>query len=229
MSNLPEQNAMLLNEGLLDKFPILASLGLASALQSSELQAGDINLAHQKDIAVQPVKYTVPKDISSATSSSMFNYISKWEGLRNKVYNDHTGKPTIGIGHYLNNSASDRQLVNNLFRGKVNYDKLLNGTEKLSNDQVEKLFNVDVKLKEKLASRLIPSYTSFDQNTKNAIVNALYRGDMGKKTIAAINNADWKLAAKEYLNHPNARSGKEQVMRRMKTNAAIFYKNSLNK
>ena len=221
MHNLPDPNEpQLLNEGLLDKFPILASLGLASVLQTSDVSAKDLDT---------PVKYDLTKVVPATKSSSMFDYISQWEGLRTKVYEDHTGKPTIGIGHYLNGSEADRQLINRLFSNQVNYDSLLNGTQQLSRQQVEKLFNVDVKSKEKIASRLFPSYNSFNQDTKNAIVNALYRGDMGKKTIAHINNGEWVSATKEYLNHPNARSGKEQIIRRMRTNAALLYRNSLSK
>lgn len=225
----------LLTEGFItDKFPLLASLGLAGALGLG----GELQAAPQKTVNVSNVvkhmdttpssqsKINKIEPVSHKKSGSMFNYISQWEGVRNAVYKDHTGKLTIGIGHYLTNTESDRKLIAALFKDTVNYDKLLNGTQKLTNDQVEKLFNTDVKIKEKLASRLIPNYNNFDQDTKNAIVNGLYRGDLGPKTIKHINTGNWKNAAREYLSHSNAQSGPEQIKRRMKTNAALFLQNS---
>jgi len=241
-----ELEQILLTEGWLDNVPRLASVGgLAAALAfGSPAQAKPVKVSNVKhSVAAAPqsakpkakpaikpsaIKPSANKEVkpSNISTGSMFDYISQWEGLRTKVYKDHVGNPTIGIGHYLDGSENDRNIINTLFGGSVNYDSLLKGSQTLTKDQVEKLFNVDVKIKEKLASKLIPDYNSFDKNTKNAIVNALYRGDLGPKTIKLINAKDWKSAAAEYLNHSNAKSGPEQVKRRMKTNAALLYKNA---
>jgi len=235
-----ELEHVLLTEGWLDSVPRLASVGgLAAAMTFS----GNAQAKPAKPINVSTVKHSVsatpqsakpksPPPASKETNSSnistvsMFDYISQWEGLRTKMYKDHAGYTTIGIGHHLNGSESDRNLIKSLFGGSVDYDALLNGSQTLTKDQVEKLFNVDVKIKEKLASKLIPDYARFDKPTQNAIVNALYRGDLGPKTIKLINAKEWKRAAAEYLNHSNAKSGPEQVKRRMKTNAALFYRNA---
>lgn len=222
--NEAELEQILLTEGWLQNVPRLASIGgLAAALAfDNQAQAKSANV---RTAAIPQAIKTVSKP-STVSTGSMFDYISQWEGLRTKVYKDHVGNPTIGIGHFLDGSEADKKLIATLFGGKVNYDSLLNGSQSLTKDQVEKLFNVDVKIKEKLASKRISDYNSFDQNTKNAIVNALYRGDLGPKTINLINAKNWKAAAVEYLNHPNAKSGPEQVKRRMKTNAALLYKNA---
>lgn len=233
--NETELEQIFLPEGWLLNVPKLASVaGLGAALTFGN----PIQAKSQKSINVSNVKKSVstadkttriknkPFNISTG---SMFDFISQWEGLRTKVYKDHVGNSTIGIGHFLNGSEADRHLIVTLFGGKVNYEDLLNGKQQLTKDQVEKLFNVDIKIKEKLASKLIPDYSSFDQNTKNAIVNALFRGNLEPKTIKLIKAKDWKRAAVEYLNHPNAKSGPEQVKRRMKTNAALFYNNSKKK
>ena len=37
-----------------------------------------------------------------------------------------------------------------------------------------------------------------------------------------MNSGNWNSAAKEYLNHKNAKSGPEQIKRRMNTNALAF-------
>ena len=170
-----------------------------------------------------PVVQTAVKDSeSSLLNKKTSDYIGHWEGKRNAVYNDTEGKPTIGIGHYLNNSQQDRQLFKSLFGSSVDYDKVLNGQQKLTDEQIEKLFNVDVKIKEKLASSKISNFNSLPNSVKNAVINALYRGDLGPKTIALMNSGNWGAASKEYLNHKNAKSGPEQIKRRMKTNAMAF-------
>jgi GH24 family phage-related lysozyme (muramidase) len=230
--NESELEQFLLVEGLLDNTRRLVSVGgLAAALafgnpvQAKATKPVNVSNVKQSNVAAAQTTKQAAKP-SNISTRSMFDYISQWEGLRTKVYKDHVGNLTIGIGHYLDGSESDRNLIKTLFGGKVNYNSLLNGSQSLTKDQVEKLFNVDVKIKEKLAAKHIPAYSTFDQNTKNAIVNALYRGDLGPKTIKLINAKDWKKAAVEYLNHPNAKSGPEQVKRRMKTNAALLYKNA---
>ena len=165
----------------------------------------------------------------SLLNKNTSDYISHWEGKRDKVYNDSEGKPTIGIGHYLNGSEQDRNLFKSLFGNAVDYNKVLNGQQKLSSDQIEKLFNVDVKVKEKLASSIISNFNSLPNSVKNAIINALYRGDLGPKTIALMNSGKWDSVAKEYLDHKNAKSGPEQIKRRMNTNAMAFAQFAKNK
>ncbi len=177
-----------------------------------------------------PVVQTAVKDSElSLLNKNTSDYISHWEGKRDKVYNDSEGKPTIGIGHYLNGSEQDRNLFKSLFGNAVDYNKVLNGQQKLSSDQIEKLFNVDVKIKEKLASSNISNFNSLPVTVKNAIINALYRGDLGPKTIALMNSGKWDSVAKEYLDHKNAKSGPEQIKRRMNTNAMAFAQFAKNK
>jgi GH24 family phage-related lysozyme (muramidase) len=199
--------------------------------------AGAIGLgALTGNVDASKVKQTVPivQTAIKSGESSLLNkktsdYIAHWEGMKDTVYKDTENKPTIGIGHYLNNSQEDRNLFKSLFGDAVNYDKVLNGQQKLSKDQIEKLFNVDVKIKEKLASIKISNFNSLPISVKNAVINALYRGDLGPKTITLMNNGNWGSAAKEYLNHKNARSGPEQIKRRMNTNALAFAQFAKNK
>jgi len=44
-----------------------------------------------------------------------------------------------------------------------------------------------------------------------------------------MNSGDWTNAAREYLNHQNAKSGPSQIQRRMKTNAVAFAQYAKNK
>ena len=198
------------------------ALGLAAT-------TGKVDAAKVKQPS-NPIVQTATKDSeTSLLNKKTSDYVGHWEGKKDTVYKDSAGLPTIGIGHYLNNSQEDRQLFKALFGDTVNYDKVLNGQQKLTDDQIEKLFNMDVKIKEKLASKKISNFTSLPIYVKNAVINALYRGDIGPKTIGLMNSGDWANATKEYLNHKNAKSGPSQIQRRMKTNALAFAQYAKNK
>ena len=206
----------------------LAALGLAGLTTLGAMRgdaASSEKLVRQKAAQTQTVK----KDNAALRSSEvkllggkLSDYIASWEGKEKKVYKDSAGLPTIGIGHYLTNTKQDKQLFKSLFGDSVDYNDILKGKEELEDDEILKLFNVDVKIKEKLAKMKIPDFNSYPQYIKNAIICGLYRGDLGPKTINHINSGDWQKASIEYVNHENARSGPDQVKRRMKTNALAF-------
>ncbi len=210
---------------------MLGSLGVAAGLTAVGLMGvGQTNadIPNQtKSIEKTQITKTVQNPSIKSDEVNLLNgklsdYISHWEGKRNKAYKDSSNLLTIGIGHYLTDTSDDRQLFKSLFGTSVDYDKILSGNQILDDNQIEKLFNVDVKIKEKLANKKISGFNSLPQYVKNAIINALYRGDLGPKTISLMNSGDWKDVDKEYLNHRNAKSGPNQIVRRMKTNASSF-------
>ena len=95
----------------------------------------------------------------------------------------------------------------------------------LTETEATKLLKTDIAKKESLAKRKFQNYTNFPQYVKNAIINALYRGDMGPKTSALINSGQWDKVSSEYLDHRNYKSGKyPQIKERMKMNADAFDK-----
>jgi len=194
---------------------------LAASVLGLGAMSGNIDAAKIKQ-PVPIVQTAVKNSESSLLNQKTSDYIGHWEGKRNSVYKDTENKPTIGIGHYLNNSEQDKQLFKLLFGDSIDYNKVLNGQQKLSDEQIEKLFNSDIKIKEKVASNKITNFNSLPISVKNAIINGLYRGDLGPKTIALMNSGKWDSVSKEYLNHKNARSGPEQIKRRMQTNASAF-------
>lgn len=236
-----------INESCFDNIQLYRDIAVAKQLEEGWkdwVAAGAIGLgalsggsALAAKPAVKPAitqHATKPQSAVKSTELSLLNkktsdYIGQWEGRRNSVYLDTEKKPTIGIGHYLTNTQQDRDLFKALFGNAVNYDAVLKGKQKLTDDQIEKLFNVDVKVKERLASSKISNFSSFPQYVKNAIINAFYRGDMGPKTIKLMNAGKWDSVAREYLDHQNARSGPEQIKRRMKTNALAFAQYAKNK
>ena len=190
-----------------------------SALKGGNLKGADVP---KNQVASLSKDLQAKSSEISLLDKKASDYIGQWEGKFNKVYLDTADKPTIGIGHYLSNTPEDRNLIEKLFGTAVNYDRLLSGKQSLTDNQIDKLFSVDVKVKEKVASNKIKDYNNYPIYVKNAIINGLYRGDLGPRTISLMNAGEWNKVASEYLNHNNAKSGPDQIKRRMKTNALAF-------
>ena len=91
------------------------------------------------------------------------------------------------------------------------------------------------------ARRITPEWDTLPQNTKNAIISAVYRGDLKPthKTAEHIRNREWEAASIEYLNNrdylnskaKNDKAGKvvHGVQARMEENARAFIKTEQSK
>ena len=154
----------------------------------------------------------VPVKTQSQPSSLFIDYMKKVEnsvksGFKDGRWYPHKsiegGSPTIAYGHKV-------------LAGE-DFSKGL--TEKEATDLLKR----DIESKEKLARNRIPNYNKYPDYVRNAIINALFRGDMGPKTLGLINSGKWDSVATEYLNHENYKSGKyKQIKDRMNLNADAF-------
>ena len=97
---------------------------------------------------------------------------------------------------------------------------------KISKAAAEKLLAKGIADNEAKAARLIPKFASYPKYVRTAILNAIYRGDLGPVTRKMINQGKWDRVADEYLNHPNyLNPGRfKGVVKRMKSNADAFRK-----
>ena len=93
----------------------------------------------------------------------------------------------------------------------------------LSDADALKLLEKDVGKKLTLAKSHIKNFDTLPLTVRIATLNALYRGDMGPKTMRLLNQNKFADAAKEYLNHSEYRSTSNKgVKKRMEWNAAVF-------
>ena len=80
-------------------------------------------------------------------AQSLYDYIVRSEGKGKKgrpgyAYKDHKGNLTIGVGHLITkNDPVLKRVVGN------NYNVILSGGMPLSNSQMQKLFDYDIKSK----------------------------------------------------------------------------------
>jgi lysozyme len=140
------------------------------------------------------------------------------EGKRNKVYNDTKGIPTIGIGFNLKRSDS-KSIIESI---GANYSDVLSGKTLLTDEQIDKLFDVTLKEAEGIASRVVTSFNQQPDNIKAVLVDMAFnlgpnRLSQFKEFIKAINNKDYKKAAAEMQNS----SWYNQVGNRSKTLVSI--------
>jgi len=139
------------------------------------------------------------------------NYIAKYvkehEGFRNRVYDDGVGNLTIGVGHLI--TPKSRQIFDDLFGDSVDYDNIIAGRDALSDKQVLKLFKHDLKEHIERARRLIGDFDEYPDYMQAALVDAVYRGDLGPRTRSLLNQGKYREAAVEYLNHNQYRNARE--------------------
>ena len=93
----------------------------------------------------------------------------------------------------------------------------------ITDDDAAKLLEKDVSKKIDLAKKHIKTFDNLPLTVRIATINALYRGDMGPKTMELLSQNKFADAAKEYLNHREYRNTKNRgVKKRMDWNAAVF-------
>lgn len=160
-------------------------------------------------------------------AQSLYDYIVRSEGKGKKgrpgyAYKDHKGNLTIGVGHLITkNDPVLKRVVGN------NYNVILSGRMPLSNSQMQKLFDYDIKSKINLARRKVKNFDNLPKSAQNAVVDGFFRGDLSgsPKTLRLMNSGDFRAAAEEYLNNAEYRTSKREgtgVAPRMERNAAAF-------
>jgi hypothetical protein len=140
------------------------------------------------------------------------------------TYDDATMKPV----------KSSNQVIGTMTIGYGTTDDIypeMRPGQKISDSVANELLSKGIQKKESDLRRLLPNFDKYPRYVRAALLNAKYRGDIGKNTIALINQGKWDLVSKEYLNHTNYKNpGKfPGVKKRMGANAMAFdrYANEL--
>lgn len=127
------------------------------------------------------------------------------EGVRVKVYWDHLGFPTVGIGHLIiHEKTSNMQRINSELSKQVGRT-VTNG--RITNEEITKLFKSDLaKVQREIATfyKTAPAYAACDATRKMAMENMAFQlgvGGLGKftKSMALIAAKKWGAAYHELL------------------------------
>ena len=135
------------------------------------------------------------------------------EGRRNRMYLDGSGRPTIGVGHLLDNSADDRQLFSTLFGSKYNYDQILSGQQVMSEADVNTLRNADIDIELEKARTIFTNFDSYPYYLQEALLDGVYRGEHNSRfrTTSLINEERFADASIEYVNRADYRFEKASL------------------
>ena len=109
------------------------------------------------------------------------------EGVVYKIYTDHLGYPTFGIGHLITKNDPE-------FEEPV-------GTP-VSKERVDSVFAIDIKIAEDECCVLYPFWEELPEEVQEILVNMMFnlgrpRLTKFKKMNAALEMCDWKTAAVE--------------------------------
>lgn len=74
------------------------------------------------------------------------------------------------------------------------------------------------------AAKKVKGFTEMPEDLQNAVLSAVYRGDLGPKTAELLSKGEYDAAADEYLNHKEYKERKKKdpedgVVKRMERNA----------
>jgi len=133
------------------------------------------------------------------SDQAYLKFIGKNEGIRNKVYNDPLGIPTVGIGFNLERSAAEWVMK----KIGANYHAVLLG-HPLTDEQVIALFQMNLNEAKAICKDVFPCWAHFSANRKLALVDMAF--NLGrprlvkfKRMIGAVQRADWNTAADEAM------------------------------
>jgi hypothetical protein len=185
-----------------------------------------------------------PKKIPQEDLLEYARYTGDFEGRREWVYDDATGKRlypgenprgnrTIGVGHCLERKDSQQTFAKVL--PEVNYKLIYNGEQKLTTPQIDKSFSQDLREYVQYAKHYFPEFNSYPLYLQKALVDGFFRGELFKspRTRNLINAGKFLDAAveytenKEYMNSINNKMA--GVANRMQKNRAAMIKYALSK
>lgn len=196
---------------------ILGPAVLGASLLGNNLQGAPVKRE------AQPVTQTSEKEQQTLATKFFTNKIKPNEGVSLKSYKDVNGR-SIGYGHFLN-PQNPSELVP-IGISKENFGKVYSGAMAITAEQAVKLFYMDFENKLKEAIKLFPNFYKFKESTQLAILDGVYRGDIGQSPGARklMNMGKWKEGAEKYLDFaeikkPGALKG---VVARMNKNAEAF-------
>ena len=123
--------------------------------------------------------------------------LAKHEGRMKHVYLDTLQIPSIGIGFNLKRGGAREALA----KVGADYDKVLAGSQDLTEAQIDGLFNKDLDTALAAAHRQVANFDDLAFNARLVVVDMMFMGEAAfagfKKLIAALKNRDYNTAGDE--------------------------------
>jgi len=153
------------------------------------------------------------------TFDDILNLIKKHEGVKPHIYRDSLGIPTVGIG--FNMQRPDAKAI--FHKLNLDYSTVLNGTQDLTDQQMQDLFKECLKIAYTDVKHYIPAFDNLPREIKLGLIDMSFNLGYGRlskfvKTKEYILKGDYQSAAKELLNSKWAK----QVGNRAKNIVNLF-------
>jgi GH24 family phage-related lysozyme (muramidase) len=150
------------------------------------------------DIPPPPPAIIQQSQDSKLTFDEILDFIKKHEGVRNITYKDTLGIPTVGIGFNLLRPDA-KSILNQV---GLDYNKVLNKQQELSDEQVKDIFKITLSIAYKDAKKWIPAFDALPKNIKLAVLDLSFnlgypRLSKFVKTREHITRGDYNSAAME--------------------------------
>jgi GH24 family phage-related lysozyme (muramidase) len=198
-------------------------------LVQDNLKKTDSNLTKQSPATESPASINAPVESPGFGREDFKIRLKRNEGNSPRAYQvGNTNEIDIGMGHVMrfpngkNPTAQSRSTFRNLFGDTVNFDRVLSRQDSLSDGQLDQLNNYEIDKHLTRAKRKFPQFDTYPQEAQFAILDAIYRGDMGKDTTDFINAGNFSEAVEEYLNHRGYQTAVQRglpgIRRRMEEN-----------
>jgi hypothetical protein len=157
------------------------------------------------------------KSSESNLETRVVNIVKRFENSIDNPRGGYNKAKKLWFPHKSLEGGSDTIAYGHKIQPGENFSKGLTDADAL------KLLEKDVGKKLNVAKSHIKNFDTLPLTVRIAVLNALYRGDMGPKTMKLLNQNKFADAAKEYLNHREYRSTSNRgVKKRMEWNAAVF-------
>lgn len=117
--------------------------------------------------------------------------LKRHEGVKDKVYNDSLGIPTVGVGFNLTRKDARKQIE----ALGLDYDNVLSGSQRLSKGQMDSLLDITMDESIEAARGAVPQFDSLPENQKRVFVDMIF--NMGQKKFNKFRNLKKSIGARD--------------------------------
>lgn len=178
---------------------------LATAATAATILTPNPSLAKNKITGAQPTQVQKSATTNAVPKVSQYKnllteLITHHEGVRNKVYKDSKGIPTIGIGFNLNSIQAARTLKSM----GISYSNVLDGKRNLTDKEISYLFNISLDQAISDAAKFFPDIDHLPPPAQIILVDMAFnlgytRLAKFKDFKAALEERNYRLAANEMV------------------------------
>lgn len=139
---------------------------------------------------------TTDKEGTVTWDSSLIAQLAVGEGRFKSMYVDSVGVPTLGVGFNLIKDGAKKRIE----ALGLDYAKVKDGTQSLTDEQIDTLFADDRVIAENNVRRDVPGFDSLDSDRQKALTDMAFNlGSLHNfpNFVKAVNAGDWSQAAKE--------------------------------